>query len=151
MANGEKMNKVIYLWHAKLDMPKHDLVWHTQDVADELQELIEAKGLSGRWSELSDISYTYTRALWSGHEDISLPISKFKYRIGLIYMFPKYELRWKFFSELGKKLDPKVKVREVRNPKKAHKLKDIAQKYGFDQEQFADEAKKLMKSRFFFK
>lgn len=68
------MNIIIHRWHTHLDMPKHDLAWHEQDVADELQELQEARGLIDRWSEYSDICYTYTRARWSGRQDMRSPI-----------------------------------------------------------------------------
>lgn len=145
------MNKIIHRWHTKLDMPKHDLKWHEQDIADEMQELEEARGIINNWSELSDISYTYTRAHWSGHKDIPLPISNFKYLIGLVYMFPKYQLRWKFFVILGSKLDKNIKIREVRNPKKIHKLETIAGNYGLNKKDFVLEAKKLMKKRIFLK
>lgn len=132
-------------------MPKHDAAWHEQDIADELQELREARGIVNIWSELSDISYTYTRAHWSGVKDIKLPVSTFHYHIGLLYMLPKYQLRWKFFVILGSKLDKNVKVREVRNPQKVYKLEHIAGKYGFDKELFVSEAKKLMRKRLFLK
>lgn len=145
------MNKIIYKWHSKLDMPKYDREWHRQDVADELQELKEANGVINKWSELSDVCYTYTRAHWSGHRDIALPISYSSYLIGLVYMFPKFHLRWRFFVILGKKLDKDVKIREVRNPRKVDKLETIAGRYGLDKEAFVSEAKKLMKKRIFLK
>lgn len=145
------MNKIIHRWHTRLDMPKHDAKWHEQDIADEMQELEEARGIVNNWSELSDISYTYTRAHWSGHENIKLPIGKVHYYIGLVYMFPKYYLRWSFFNAVGKKLDGSVKVREVRNPKKINKLHTIAEKYGFDKDEFSAEAKRLMRRRIFLK
>lgn len=145
------MNKIIIAWHNRLDMPKYDLAWHKADVADELQELVEAKSFIDKWSELSDISYTYTRAKWSGHVDIDLPITYHQYLIGLIYMFPKYSLRWNFFYKLGKRLGAEVKVTEVRNPKKLSKLENIAEKYGLDKKQFVEEAKKLMRYRLFLK
>ena len=144
------MNKIIYSWHNQLNMPKHDLEWHRQDIADELQELTEARGFIDRWSEYSDICYTYTRALWSGHKDIKLPISYFMYLIGLVYMFPKYSLRWNFFHKPGKKFG-NDNVTEVRNPKKIHKLEDIAAKYDIDKIEFVLEAKKLLKTSFFLK
>lgn len=145
------MNKIIHNWHTRLDMPKHDAEWHKQDVADELEELKEARGIIHKWSELSDISYTYSRAHWSGFEEIVLPISNIGYLIGLLYMFPKYQLRWRFFVALGKKFDKDIKIKEVRNPKKIKKLEEIAGKYGLNKEAFVSEAKRLMKRRIFLK
>jgi hypothetical protein len=132
-------------------MPRHDLAWHENDIAEELEELHEARGIINRWSEYSDISYTYTRALWSGHKKISLPINYFLYLVGLAYMFPKYTLRWKFFHKLGKKLGAKNKVTEVRNPLKTHKLKEIAANYDLNADEFVSEANRLMKKSFFLK
>lgn len=145
------MNILIYKWHSYLDMPKHSFDWHKQDIEDELNELKEATGIINKWSELSDVAYTFTRAKWSGHNDFKLPISKSKYFIGLLYMFPKYTLRWKFFQTIGKRLDKNVKVREVRNPKKNEKLKIMAQKYNFNEEAFLNEVKNLKKKWFFLK
>ncbi len=132
-------------WHSILDMPKKGFDWHEEDISDELKEFKEARGLMNKWSELSDVVYTYTRAHWSGHTTIECPLSKVSFFIGLLYMFPKYTLRWKFFRVLGKKIDKNVRITEVRNPKKIEKLKIIAQKYNLDPEQFIIEATKLMK------
>ncbi len=134
-----------------LDMPKKDFGWHQNDVAEELQELKEAKGFMHKWSELSDVVYTSTRANWSGHENIKYPLGKISFWVGLLYMFPKYTLRWKFYRVLGKKIGKNVKITEVRNPKKLEKLQKIARKYNLDEKQLEVEAKKLMKRWIFLK
>ncbi len=130
-----------------LQMPKYDEVWHRQDMADELLEYQEAEGFLDTWSELSDVAYTYTRAKWSGHTTIDFPLSRTKLYVGILYMLPKYTLRWKFFRDLGHKLNKDINISEVRNPKKTHKLHTIAEKYNLDPEQFTTEAKRLMKRR----
>lgn len=56
------MKKIINKWHSILDMPKKDYHWHQTDVQEELKELEEAEGLVNKWSELSDVAYTSTRA-----------------------------------------------------------------------------------------
>jgi hypothetical protein len=145
------MKKVIEYWHTTLNMPKHDLSWHLKDIKDETQELKKAEGIIHKWSELSDVVYTYTRAQWSGHENINFPFSKIKFYFGLIYMFPKYTLRWKFFRVLGKRFDKKLKITEVRNPEKIKKLENIAIQYNLDPIKFTDEAKKMMRYWFFLK
>ena len=143
------MKSPINHWHKILNMKKHDFDWHKQDLIDEIQEFKESEGLIYKWSELSDISYTYTRALWSGHKDIKFPFKKIYLYIGFIYMVPKYTLRWKFFRKLGKKFDKNLKINEVRNPERLHKLEDIAIRYNLDSVLFMDEAKKL-KNRWLF-
>lgn len=145
------MKRIINKWHSYLDMPKYDLAWHERDINDELSELNEASGFVDVWSELSDIAYTYTRANWAGHKDIKLPISKANFYFGLLYMFPKYTLRWKFYVALGKKMDKNLKLREVRNPKKIEKLKRIAEKYNLDEKKLTSEAMYLMSRWFFLK
>ena len=139
------MKKIINKWHSILDMPKKDFEWHRQDVLDELQEFSEAKGLINKWSELSDVVYTSTRAHWSGHETIEYPLSKISFYVGLLYMFPKFTLRFGFYRVLGKKIDKNVLMKEVRNPKKIEKLEHIALKYNLNPEQLKIEAEKLMK------
>ena len=119
-------------------MPKHDLDWHRQDMKDELEEFADAKGFVHRWSEISDVVYTYTRGRWSGHKELCFPLSRKKFLWGLLYMFPKYTFRWLLFYIAGKKLGAKQKVTEVRNPKKLHKLDDIAERNGINVKEFRD-------------
>ena len=132
-------------------MPKYDEEWHKQDMADELAEYEESHGLIDTWSELSDIAYTYTRAKWSGHTTVGFPLSKIQLFVGVLYMFPKYTLRWRFFRELGHEFNKNMNISEVRNPKKIEKLKNIAEKYNLDPDEFTQKATVLMKNRVFFK
>lgn len=134
-----------------LDMPKKDYNWHQADVFRELEEYHEAKDLIDIWSEMSDVAYTYTRAHWSGHTDIKYPLRKIDFYVGLLYMFPKYSLRYGFYRTLGKRIDKNAKLKEVRNPQKIEKLKHIALKYNLDPEEFTKEANKLMKRWIFLK
>lgn len=135
---------LIHIWHDLLKMPKHDEAWHRQDIADELLELKEARNFLERWSELSDIAYTYTRAHWSGYK-IKRPLGLGAFVWGLIYMFPKYTLRWLFYRIVGRRVDPVVKLTEVRNPKKVEKLHEIALRYHLDPIRFETEAKRLLR------
>jgi hypothetical protein len=145
------MKKIINKWHDKLGMPKRDLDWHINDINDEYQEYLEARGFIDIWSELSDVAYTYTRAVWSGHKDVKFPFGKTRFIIGLLYMFPKYSLRWKFYNKLGKKFDENLHITEVRNPVKIEKLDHVAKKYNLDPIKFKSEAQKLMKYWVFLK
>ena len=127
-----------------MGMQKHDLQWHLQDLADEVKEYEEAKGFFNLWSELSDVVYTCTRGKWSGHR-IEFPYSITKFLWGLIYMFPKYTMRWLFFRRAAKRVDPASNVRAVRNPKKKHKLHAMAEEFGIDPHEFESECKKMLK------
>ncbi|MFH1632301.1 MAG: hypothetical protein ABIA47_04805 [bacterium] len=136
---------ITHLWHTILGMPKQDEAWHRQDVADEMDELKEARGFFARWSELSDVAYTVTRAWWSGHESIKWPWSRRRRWWGSLYMFPKYTLRWLFFWILGKRFDRRLGMTEVRNPAKVHKLHEIAERNGIDPVNFERAAKRLLR------
>lgn len=142
---------LINKWHDMLNMPEYDEEWHRQDMADELAEYQEAKGFIDTWSELSDVAYTYTRAKWSGHTTINFPLSRIRLAIGILYMLPKYTLRWRFFRALGHEFDRKLNISEVRNPKKIAKLKNIAEKYNLDPELFTQKAQSLLKNRILLK
>ncbi len=129
-------------WHSWLGMQKHDQAWHERDVADELAELREAKGVVAIWSELSDIVYTVTRARWSGH-NLAFPLSKTEFFIGTCYMLPKYTLRWLFFRKLGKSFGKDFHM--VRNPSKPAKLRALAEMEGIDPTAFESRAKRLLR------
>lgn len=135
---------IFRLWHNLLGMNSKNLEWHEQDVLDELNEYKEAKTISNKWSELSDVVYTVTRARWDGY-GIEFPISKSKVIIGAIYMFPKITGRWLFFYRAGKKAGSKKRVTEVRNPIKVHKLHHIAEKYELNSVQFEKICKRQLK------
>ncbi|MDP2631260.1 MAG: hypothetical protein Q8P30_00650 [Candidatus Uhrbacteria bacterium] len=126
-------------------MPKHDEAWHLEDIKDEMSELKEARGFFNRWSELSDVVYTVSRAHWSGHKSIKWKMGAGKYLWGMLYMFPKYTLRWIFFLLAGKLTKKNTKLREVRNPAKVHKLQDIAVRNKLDVERFERTCKRLLK------
>ncbi len=139
------MHSLLNRWHSMLNMPKYDEAWHKKDMTDELAEYQEATGLIDVWSELSDVAYTYTRAKWSGHTAIMFPLSKWQFYVGIIYMLPKYTLRWRFFRRLGHHFDKNLHISEVRNPNKIQKLKVIAEKYNLDPSLFLAHAKKMLR------
>jgi hypothetical protein len=145
------MKSLINRWHNMLNLPKYDETWHKKDMADELTEYEEAEGLINTWSELSDVAYTHTRARWSGHTNIDFPLSRTRLIIGLLYMIPKYTLRWRFFRDLGHQFDKNLNIAEVRNPKKIEKLKVIAEKYNLDPELFTQKAESLLRDQILFK
>ena len=150
MASAYSANSLYYTimilmrWHAALDMPKNNKQWHIDDMADEYAELQEARGLIATWSELSDVAYTDTRGKWSGHS-VDLPISKPKYYVGLVYMYPKYTARYIFFKRAGKKAGATIPLKEVRNPKKTHKLHTIAGNYQINPQTFQQICEKQLK------
>jgi len=147
----QNMFQITSRWHNLLNMPKHDEEWHRQDIKDELEEYEEATGIINTWSELSDVAYTYTRAKWSGHKNITFPLSRVQLFFGLLYMFPKYTFRWRFFRKLGYSFNEKLHINEVRNPRKIHKLNAIAERYHLDSNEFQNRAEKLLKRTFLLK
>jgi hypothetical protein len=135
---------MIEKWHALLGMEKHDETWYRNDLEDEVSEYHSEQKMIARWSELSDIAYVCTRAQWSGVY-IIFPFNKLLFYLGVMYMIPKYTARWFFFRQAGKKLKAAKTIREVRNPKKTHKLHSIAEEYGVDIEMFQRICEKQLK------
>lgn len=126
---------IVEKWHDWVNQPKMSLEWHQSDIADELQELKEATSLINHWSEMSDVVYTVTRGRWSGH-DLAYPIPRRQIVLGYIYMYPKYTSRAIFFRRAGKKSGAVNMVQSVRNPKKSHKLEEIARQNQIDPDLF---------------
>jgi len=131
--NIDMINK----WHKWLAMVQRDQVWYVQDMAEELEEYYDEKHIIKRWSELSDVVYSYTRGRSNGHT-LTFPFSSGYLVIGLIYMFPKYTGRWLFFRSAGKKVGSKMPIHEVRNPRKTYKLHEIAERYEVDVKKFQE-------------
>lgn len=135
---------MIEKWHDWLNMPKYDQRWHDNDMQDELKEYQVEANILKKWSEVSDLVYTYTRAKWTGHK-LDFPLGRFEYFLGVIYMFPKYTSRYLFFRKAGKKVNSQVVVREVRNPKRMQKLEEIAATYRLDKTKFSKTCKRQLR------
>lgn len=133
-----------YVWHNWLNMERRDRSWHEKDIADETIEFQEAVRIIEKWSELSDIVYTIQRSRWGGHK-IDHSLSRFRVIIGSIYMYPKYTSRFILFRRAGVESGAEKIVREVRNPKKSHKLYHIADKYSLDRQRFKKAVQKRLK------
>ena len=118
-------------WHAYLAMSRHDQAWHENDMADELAEYHEETHWFKKWSELSDVVYTTTRSRWDDCP-LAFPLQPYQYYLGIVYMIPKYTLRWYFYRTAGRKAGAARELHEVRNPHKTHKLHHIAAKYDVD-------------------
>jgi len=136
---------IFKIWHGLLGMKKYDSAWHEADIEEELMEYQKAEGFWEKWSESSDIVYTYTRAKWSGHANLLFPLTRRQFLSGSIYMFPKYTLRWLFFVAAGKLAGSRGIIREVRNPQKLTKLDEIAKKNSLDKEKFRLACQKLLR------
>ena len=133
------------LWHDALAMPKYSREWHEQDIKEEYEELQEAERFIDRWSEYSDVVYTLTRSRWSGFKDLQSPLTNTQCIFGTIYMFPKYTLRYWFYKSAARKAGCKKNVTEIRNPKKVHKLREIANRYEMDADTFTDVCEKQLR------
>ena len=135
---------MIEKWHTLLGMERHNRAWYEADLKDELAEYRDERNLILKWSELSDVVYVCTRAKWSGYE-IEFPFVKRLLYLGVIYMIPKYSGRWLFFWTAGRKANVVKNIREVRNPKKTHKLHLVAGENGIDAQRFQDICEKQLK------
>ncbi len=138
------MYRLTNYWHNFLDMPKHNRTWHQNDMNEEYQEYLEEKNIIKKWSELSDLVYTHSRSCWSGHK-LRYPLNKKTVPLGLIYMYPKYTLRYTFYRKAGHIINQSVHLKEVRNPRKTYKLHEIAKKYDLDEKEFTQTCQQLLK------
>ena len=136
---------ILRKWHDWLDQPKYDEQWHLDDMADELAEYHEETKLLKKWSEASDVVYTYTRSKWTGHDGVEFPLGASAYAFGILYMFPKYSLRQLFFQRAGKKAGMGTRLICVRNPTKTHKLHTIAKENGIDKQRFQSICERQLK------
>ena len=135
---------IIRIWHNWLDMSRHDHDWHVGDVADEYEEYEESNGVVHIWSEMSDVVYTYTRGrYYDDCVNLKNPFGFFKTILGLLYMYPKYTLRWSFYRFVGNKFGKKLS--EVRNLKKEWKLDHISEKNNISKEEFRKTVNKYKK------
>jgi len=130
-------------WHSLLGLPVYERAWHAARVHEEMEELRAARGFFNVWSEMSDVVYDFTRARWGGYRDIKWPLLWRNFFVGLLYMFPKYTLRYLFFYTVGKRLHAQRKMTEVQNPRKDEKLRRIAVRYNLKEDDFVAECHKL--------
>ena len=131
--------RLIDAWHGKMAMPIREPEWYPYAVEDEMKEYVEAIeqnfSFIMRTSEAANVLYCITR---SQHDffptDIEL-LEKF-WRIHIIlYMLCKMSARRLFFLRLSKKLYPYKDMYALRNPRKIEKLRTLAQKHSYDEEE----------------
>jgi len=141
---------LIPTWHDLLKLKQHHQKWHRSDVIAELDEFRAVKSLPARslsrFSELADVVFTSTRALHAGYHvpDVT---GLFSDRVLLslsLYMICKYSSRFILFRTAAAhvKYDQERRmvrawmavahVREVRNPDKVEKVREIAMQYGLN-------------------
>lgn len=130
-------------WHNYLGMEKFDEAWHRHDMLRELKEFQEATVWFHKWSELSDVVYTFTRATRYSKVSLVFPLGTWQYVIGIMYMIPKYMSRWWLFRAVGKEFG--VDMRCVRNPQKREKLRTIANEYNIPPEAFIAAVEKQLR------
>lgn len=135
---------IVQKWHRWMKQPNQDEAWHRADIADELQELRDAKGFIARWSETSDVVYAVTHGRQAGHM-FEYPISRPQIIAGYVYMYPKYTSRALFFRAAGKRAGMPSGLYSVRNPKKIRKLEAIAKEYNVDPVAFVQVCKRQLR------
>ena len=128
-----------------MNMSRKERAWHVERMMEEVDELRRARGFFITWSEMSDVVYDYTRGRWGGYRDIRFPLPRWQFFVGVMYMIPKYTLRWLFFYMAGRRAGATMPVHEVQNPRKEEKLRRIAVRNKLDGERFAWECHRLMR------
>ncbi|CAZ84861.1 unnamed protein product [Tuber melanosporum] len=126
-------------WHRMLGLSRQSPPsWYRDRLREELQERRTAKTSLRKFSETSDVIFSISRARYDGFPVRTLPpFVASRDALLYTYMLAKYTLRWKFYRTAAILCNaPCDKVREVINPRKDHKLDEVASRYQIDPVEF---------------
>jgi hypothetical protein len=98
-----------------------------------------------RTSEAADVLYCITRSQHDGFDAGVDKLQKFVRLHIILYMFAKLSARRLFYLRISKKLPPFTDMYALRNPRKLEKLKGLAQKHGYNEDEFCRLATRQLK------
>ncbi|KAL8822806.1 MAG: hypothetical protein Q9191_006464 [Dirinaria sp. TL-2023a] len=124
-------------WYGALGLPRHSATWYTDRLAEEIEELGEAKTAVEKLSESSDVYFARTRAFYDGYPILGNYPPSFgtaKDILVYAYMIGKTTSRWAFYRTAATLARaPRADlVREVVNPSKDSKLEVVAARHGIE-------------------
>ena len=127
-------------WYRMLGLSrKSPPSWYRARLREELQERRNAKTPWEKLSESSDVLFSSSRAQYDGFPVRRLPSSVSCYHVLVYaYMLAKFTSRWKFYRTAAVlcKVPHHNMVREVVNPSKDHKVKEVALRHHIDPIEF---------------
>ncbi|KAH8729251.1 hypothetical protein BGZ61DRAFT_178499 [Ilyonectria robusta] len=130
--------RILLRWHGFLRLPRHPQLWYKERLREEICERRLATTRCQKLSETADVFYIISRAQHDGHTLRRLPDFILPHLAVYAYLLSKYTLRWQFYRVAAflcgcADLDA---MREVVNPTKDHKLREVACRHGIDPTRF---------------
>ncbi|KAK3314035.1 hypothetical protein B0H66DRAFT_369791 [Apodospora peruviana] len=137
---GPAINTLLRRWHKMLGLARQSPpTWYRDRVREELRERRAVTTFWRRLSETSDVFFSLSRARYDGFPVRPLPpFDASRHAAVYVYMFVKYTLRWGFYRTAARlcRAPHHDRVREVVNPAKEHKLKEVASRYRLEKTKF---------------
>ncbi|KAF5309271.1 hypothetical protein D9758_019068 [Tetrapyrgos nigripes] len=134
------LDAVLKRWHKTLGLSlQSPPSWYRDRLREELRERRSARTFLERLSETSDVYFSIIRARYDGFPIRNLPPFNFSRHSSVYaYMVAKYSLRWGFYrvTALLCRAPCRYSIREVVNPAKDSKLKEVASRHEVDQDKF---------------
>ncbi|KAF2834671.1 hypothetical protein M501DRAFT_517854 [Patellaria atrata CBS 101060] len=127
-------------WHAMLGLPRQfPPTWYRDRLREELRERRTARTPWEKLSETSDVFFSISRARYDGYPVWNMnPFIAFRYGFVYMYMLTKYTSRWQFYrtTAIFCNIPHYDSVREVVNPSKDNKMKEVASRHNINPEKF---------------
>ncbi|KAI1499721.1 hypothetical protein F5X99DRAFT_430348 [Biscogniauxia marginata] len=142
------IDTLIGLWHGMLGLQRQPAQWYRERLREELREQRQATTSLQRLSETADVYYSISRARHDGHPVRRLPRFRASHHaLPYLYMVGKFTSRWAFYraaARLSGAADP-AGVREVVNPARDLKLREVALRHGIDPSRFHRVCRRLLR------
>jgi len=127
-------------WHGMLGLSRQSPPsWYRDRLREELRERRIAKTPWQKLSETSDVFFSSSRARYDGFPVRKVPpFVTSRHVLVYAYMLTKFTLRWKFYRTAAIICNAPHydSVREVVNPSKDQKLKEVAMRHQIDPVEF---------------
>ena len=127
-------------WHGMLGLSRQSpKSWYRDRLREELRERRAASTPLQKLSETSDVFFSIIRARYDGFPVKKLPHYNFsRHVLVYAYMLAKYTSRWSFYRTVASLCNAPhyTRVREVVNPSKDSKLKEVALRHQIDSMKF---------------
>lgn len=130
-----RLGRLLFRWHQYLDLPRHPPHWYRERLREELSERRLAVSVLSRLSESADVFYIISRAHYDGIALRRMPkFNIWHHSVVYSYLILKYTSRWSFYRLAGRlcRVPERRILREVINPRKNHKLYEVACRHNID-------------------
>lgn len=133
-----QLQRALRRWHRFLGLTPQARSWYADRLREELAERDAAQGILQRLSETADVFYIISRSQHDGYPLRGPPPFRARHVVVYAYLLLKYTSRWAFYRMAARRCscpDP-ASVREVVNPAKDDKLRQVAGRHSIHPETF---------------